>query len=313
MQSSLESTGKSREPVQAWLVDQAVLNAAGLVLLVLLCLPVFTSQRAPINSDQSLYLSEALNIANGDGLTYTNGEPITHRAPVQPALIAGAFELKGVSLDSAYLVPRFSILANVLLLFFLGRVLFGGWGGLIAGVAAASSLYLRGLGTTLYLDSTQATFLLAALLVYSQAGASMVRMGGAGALLGVSFLIKEASLLFLPLPVVLALLYGFDDAWKRALPAWFAGFAAATAWWFVWVYAHTGDVYLAGQLGGALGLMITTVAIAVAVTGLAVLRYAPARFSSNRWTQAGAALVLVVWCALFLHSLESSAWQFEND
>jgi len=241
MQASIESTGTSQQRAHGWLTDQALLTATTVVLLVILCLPVFAANRSPLNSDQSLYLAEALNIADGEGLTYPTGKPITHRAPLYPALLAGAFKLDGATLDAAYVVPRLSVVANVLLLFFLGRALFGAWGGAVAGITAAASLYLRGLGTTLFLDSTQVTFLLAALLVYCRAGSSVPRMACAGALLGASFLIKEASVLFLPLPVVVSLLYGFDAGWKKTLPAWYAGFAAATAWWFVWVFIHTGD------------------------------------------------------------------------
>ena len=313
MQASIESTGTLQQRAHGWLTDQALLTATTVVLLVILCLPVFAANRSPLNSDQSLYLAEALNIADGDGLTYPTGKPITHRAPLYPALLAGAFKLEGTTLDAAYVVPRLSVVANVLLLFFLGRALFGAWGGAVAGITAAASLYLRGLGTTLFLDSTQVTFLLAALLVYWRAGSSVPRMACAGALLGASFLIKEASVLFLPLPVVVSLLYGFDAGWKKALPAWFAGFAAVTAWWFVWVYVQTGDLFLIGPPGGHFGLLLGAASLVVVVTFPALLRFAPAQFPANRLTLACAALVLLAWNAVFFAGMETTSWQYESN
>jgi 4-amino-4-deoxy-L-arabinose transferase-like glycosyltransferase len=313
MQASIESTGTSQTRTHGWLADQGFLTAGAVILLVLLCLPVFTARRSPLNSDQSLYLAEALNIAEGKGATYPTGEPVTHRAPLYPALLAGAFKLQGVSLDSAYLVPRLSIVANVLLLFFLGRTMFGAWGGVVAGVSAGASLYLRGLGTTVFLDSTQVSFLLAALLVYVRAGASPPAMAAAGALLGASFLIKEASALFLPLPLIVCLAYGFEDGWKRTLPAWFAGFTLATAWWFVWVFVHTGDLFLIGSPAGHLGLLLGAASLMGACCLLVLLKFAPRRFAANRLTLLAAGTILLGWNALFFAGLESTGWQYDSN
>jgi 4-amino-4-deoxy-L-arabinose transferase-like glycosyltransferase len=312
MQASLETTRKSLQKAHGRPWDQTLLTATTVAFLLLLCLPVITAHRSPLNSDQSLYIAEALNIANGEGLTYPTGEPITHRAPLYPAMLAGAFKLEGTSLEAAHLVPRLAVVANVILMFFLGRAFFGPWGGGVAGIVAAASLYLRGLGTTLYLDSTQVSFLLAALLVYWGAGSSVPRMAAAGALLGASFLVKEASVLFLPLPVIISLLYGFESGWKKALPAWFAGFAATTAWWFVWVYIHTGHLFL-GPPAGRLGTVMTATSLVGFAVFLVLLRLAPKRFAANRLTIAGAALLLSAWNVLFFTGLDSTGWQFESN
>jgi 4-amino-4-deoxy-L-arabinose transferase-like glycosyltransferase len=288
--------------------------AAGLLLLVL-CVPVFSAERSPINSDQSLYLAEALNIAEGKGATYPTGQPITHRAPLYPALLAGVFRIEGVSLDAAYLVPRLSVVANVLLLFLLGRALFGTWGGIVAGVTAASSLYLRGLGTTLFLDSTQMTLLLAALLLYWRAARmeSPFLMAASGGLLGASLLIKEASLLFLPLPVVVVLLYGGSAGWKPKLVAWFGGFGAVTVWWWVWVFVHTGDLFLVGSPNAGSGLAVMGATVASGFAFLVALRLAPSRFAASGTSRLGAVLILLAWNALFLAGLDATAWQYDSN
>ena len=314
MQASFPSTRKSQQRIHGWLADQTLLTSATVLLLLALCLPVFAAERSPLNSDQSLYLAEAVNISSGRGLTYPTGEPIVHRAPLYPALIAGVFKIDGTSLDGAYLIPHLAVVANVLLLYFLGRSLFGSWGGAVAAVTATSSLYLRGLGTALFLDTTQVTFLLAALLVYWRASNSQsaLSMATAGVLLGISFLIKEATVLFLPLPVVLSLIYGFSPGWKRALPAWFAGFAAATAWWWVWVYAQTGDLFLIGSPQGRLGITLVASLVAGAVAVVALLKLAPRQLSANRLTRFGAGLVLFAWNAMFFVGLEATAWQYDS-
>ncbi|HEU0072468.1 MAG TPA: glycosyltransferase family 39 protein [Dehalococcoidia bacterium] len=288
---------------------------AAALLLTVLCLPVFTAERSPLNSDQSLYLAEALNIADGNGLTYSTGEPIVHRAPFYPALLAGAFKVQGVSLEAAYLVPRLSIVANVLLVALLGRALFGGWGGMVAGVSAATSFYLRGLGTTLFLDSTQVTFLLASLLLYWHAsrGQSAPLIAVAGALLGASFLIKEASLLFLPLPLSMALLFGGASGWKRSQTAWLAGFAVVTGWWWAWVYVQTGEVFLLGSLDGVLGLVAAAAAVMGVIVFGAGLRFAPRSFEAGRGSRLVAGLVILSWNAIFFAGLDAAGWQYESN
>ncbi len=259
-------------------------------------------------------MAEALNIGDGH-LTYPTGDPVVHRAPLYPAFLAAAFQFGGTTLDSAYLVPQVSVIVNALLLFLLGRALFGFWGGAVAAITAASSLYLRGLGTTLFLDSTQATFLLASLFVYWRAenSRSVPLMALAGGLLGASFLVKEASVLFLPLPLVMGLLLGFEQNWKRVLPAWFAGFVLATAWWWIWVYVHTGQLFLVGSPDSELGLMLLAVMALGAGCTAALIRFAPPRFQASTASRAAAILMLATWNALFFVGMDRQAWAFDSD
>ena len=73
----------------------------GLGILVVLSLPLLLAEPGPLTSDESIYVSEGLNLALGKGYTYTTGELVHHRGPVFPALLAADFSVAGFSLDHA--------------------------------------------------------------------------------------------------------------------------------------------------------------------------------------------------------------------
>src|SRR3990172_9085365 len=112
-----------RDPVQLAIPRDRVLPgtahrgvlALGVALMVASILPAFLAAPSRLTSDESLYSAEALNIATGKGLTYTTGDPITHRPPLYPALLALEFKLGGVSLESASWLPRAATVVNAVL------------------------------------------------------------------------------------------------------------------------------------------------------------------------------------------------------
>ena len=69
-----------------------------------------------------------------------------------------------------------------------------------------------------------------------------------------------------------------------------AGFAAVTAWWWVWVYVHTGDLFLVGPADGSLGLLFLGACVGGAAVYAATLRLAPAslRPGPSTWALFGA-------------------------
>jgi 4-amino-4-deoxy-L-arabinose transferase-like glycosyltransferase len=222
---------------------------AALCLITALVTPALTAERGRLTSDESLYVSEALNIASGRGAVYTTGEPVVHRAPRFPALLALDFELAGRSLDAATWPSRIATVLNAFLTGMLARRLAGSVAGLVSGVVVASSGYFNGLGASIFLDQVQCTFVLASLLLIAHAGG---RRGiglhfGAGLLLGLAVLIKESAIQLAPLPLAIALLAGAQPGWRRALAAWAGGLGTATAGWWVWVFAQAGSVYLLGD------------------------------------------------------------------
>jgi 4-amino-4-deoxy-L-arabinose transferase-like glycosyltransferase len=284
-------------------------------LLLILCIPAFEAPRPPINSDQSLYLAEALNIAEGNGPTYPTGEPITHRSPLYATMLAGVFEAAGTSLDNAYALPRLTVFINVLLVAALTRILFGNGAALAAGVTAAAAPFVRGIGSTLYLDSTLSMFFLASMLLLAlgQSKQDSRLHLAAGVMLGAAFLVKETAILFVPLPLAVGLLCGFDPGWKRAYTGWLAGFVVTTAWWWVWVYAHTGALFLLGPADGRLGVLFLGGCLAGATAYVATMKLAPASLKPSRYTWALFSALMVVWNGAFFYALDRAAYEYDSD
>jgi 4-amino-4-deoxy-L-arabinose transferase-like glycosyltransferase len=300
--------------------------AAVLCLLLVIATPLlFHAKPALINADESLYLSEAINIAKGKGLTYTSGENIHHRPPLFPALLAADFKLSGVSEGNAHWASKVFAVGAAFLLFLLGRELFGFWGGLAGAVIAQGSSYLSSLSTTLYLDTTETAFLLVCLLLLTRAlrRPRLWAFAVSGAALGGAFLVKETSILWLPLPFVAWLSWREHRSKEVAqgAVAFAVAFAVVAGWWWAWVFAATGEVFLVGQLGsGEVALVL--VAAGAAVAGLAVLligvrthwlersltlaqasRYAR---TAEAMLPAVALLVMALWCLLFLAGIQGA-------
>ncbi|TAK71436.1 MAG: hypothetical protein EPO22_01245, partial [Dehalococcoidia bacterium] len=170
-------------------VAPAVARYAAVAVLLALCgagaMILFTAGRPAISSDESLYLSEAVNIANGRGPVYTTGEPIVHRAFLFPTLIAVEVKASGADSASVYWLPRLAAIAAACALgFFIGRA-FGATAGVAASALALASAQVDRLGNSLYVDVTESLFVLLALLALSGTlrGPSVRAYGAAGVLL----------------------------------------------------------------------------------------------------------------------------------
>ena len=98
MTTSVTYPQRAAATPQLWPAAQVLL---ALSLLAALSVPLLLAQPGRLTSDESLYLSEGMNLALGKGFTYTTGEPVHHRGPLYPALLAADFVMGGVSLGSA--------------------------------------------------------------------------------------------------------------------------------------------------------------------------------------------------------------------
>jgi 4-amino-4-deoxy-L-arabinose transferase-like glycosyltransferase len=286
-------------------------------LLVAISLPVILAEPGPLSSDESLYVAEGLNLAEGKGFSYTTGEAVHHRGPVYPALLAADFSIAGFSLDHARWVPKLFLLGNALLLFALGWRLFGKQTAILAAAIGLTSSFVTVLGGTLFLDGVQTFFLLAMLLALHQAlrSGSARWATAAGVTFGLAVLTKESALLWAPLPYLAVLLLGRAvDKPGRLLIAYALAAIATAGWWWIYVYVVTGRVYLLGPPGsGALWLaggLLVLMLSALAAQQLAA-RDRSRLTPSMRW--AAVAIPLAAWGAIFLVGLEAHAtWPFGN-
>jgi 4-amino-4-deoxy-L-arabinose transferase-like glycosyltransferase len=289
----------------------------GLALLIALALPLLVAKPGPLSSDESLYIAEGLNIAEGKGYTYTNGEAVNHRAPLFPAILALDFKLAGASHENALWVSRAFALGSAALLLALGWRLFGREAGLLAATIALASSLLNLMGSSVFLDGAESFFLLLALLLLHKA----LMWGGArwaaasGAALGLAFLTKESTLLWVPLPFLAALLLGpAVERPREMLVAYGAGFLAVAGWWWVYVLALTGDIYLLGDPARA-SIWLVAGALCIALAAIAVpfgVRRGARIHHRGRAIIAGT--LLLAWAAFFLIGLErNSTWPFSPD
>ena len=317
-------TAPVTQPAQTFVRSHLTLGVQivlGLVVFVALSIPLLVSQPGPLSSDESLYISEGMNLALGKGFTYTTGELVNHRGPLFPALLAADFTVAGVSVDNATWVSRLFALGSAALLLAMGWSFFGRATGLLAAGIALVSALLTVLGTSVFLDGVESFFLLLTLLLLRPAllRGSWRWAGFAGVALGLAVLTKESALLWFPLPFLAVLLIGPAIYRPRALLiAYGLGFLAVVGWWLPYVFAVTDHVYLLGGLSGA-ALWLGASVCCIGLLGLATMltarsgRRAALNLSPNaRWMLVAA--LLLAWDSLFLIGLErNSGWGFSRD
>jgi 4-amino-4-deoxy-L-arabinose transferase-like glycosyltransferase len=257
----------------------------------------------PITSDEALYLSEALSIAQGR-LEYAWGDPITHRPPLYPALLAPAMALPGNSVDAARAVPVACALGALAALYWLGALTLGHRAACAGVTLAALAAAPARLSSGFFVDTPAAMFLFAAAAALVSASRSTSRAlpwaAAAGALLGLSFLTKETAAAWLSLPLTWALLCGDRRLGLAPLVACYGAFSALVAPWFGWVAWHTGAAFKLDAIPAA---MIGASAAAAAITLVAAVRFR--LLARPRGRVLAAITVLAAWALLMLLVLES--------
>jgi 4-amino-4-deoxy-L-arabinose transferase-like glycosyltransferase len=266
-----------------------------------------TWNSAPVTSDESLYLSEAVSISHGH-VTYSSGDPIIHRPPLYPATLAPVMQLSGNDLAVARVVPALYALGALLALFLLGCALFDPMTAAVATLLAAAAAYPAQLSVAFFVDTPAAMWALGAVaaLVYGmRADRRTARWCGlAGVLLGLSFLTKETAVFLLPLPTLIAL---FDrEAWRRmrwsGIACWCGGALICIAPWFVWTAVQTRTIY---KLPQAAVIELAVAACAVAIVGLLAWARLRGRIRiTERAARGIGALVLAASIAVGLRVLE---------
>jgi 4-amino-4-deoxy-L-arabinose transferase-like glycosyltransferase len=281
---------------------------------------VSAASPANLTSDESLYLAEAHSIVRGEGLVYPSGEPITHRAPLYPLTLAYALAIGGD--DAPYALAKTIVTLNALLVMALAWRIAGALAGMVAGFAAGASAYLNGLGTTLYLDPLQCTCLLVALtaIVAAIREQRSAWFAVAGFWTGLAFLLKESAIEWLPLAAAawLSLPSLRSRIGARGVLMFTLVFVAVVTPWWIWVYVHTGELYLLGPARGVPMAIVLAGAGAFASFSAAVGAWPSldprVRERVGRAAPLAAPVLIAVWSGFMLYGLTRYAtWPYPSD
>lgn len=214
----------------------------------------FINADGSVSTDMGWYLDSALNLFSGHGYLDIDHSPITHRAPGFPGLIAAAYAVLGVSVYSAFWIIRLFAILNPVVIFFVGHKLFNRWVGLIASLLYVTS-YNVNYWSYRHLDAVWPPLGLLAILalVLAFERRSWIYAAISGATLGLTFIIKEIVIVFLPLPLLAwALLHRYRHRRNGVGIAIFGlSFLIVLAPWFAYVHAQTGSLENLLGFGGA--------------------------------------------------------------
>jgi 4-amino-4-deoxy-L-arabinose transferase-like glycosyltransferase len=217
------------------------------------------------------------------------------RGPILPGLLGLLMLVLGREVEGLAWAVRLLALANPLLMYFLIKRIAGSIAGLLAAAMVAVFGYTATLELAFSIDVVQLTVFLLSVLVLliaaqkNNAGLSLL----SGLLLGAAILTKETSFVILPLALFTMLLFGWSF---RGLLLHYAGVAVVSLPWWIWVWAVSGEVYIAGRLPS--GLVIPVIAT-LTLTALFLVRlhrsniFARFQESERGWQWAGWLMVLV--------------------
>jgi 4-amino-4-deoxy-L-arabinose transferase-like glycosyltransferase len=227
---------RSRAGLAGRISPLALILLAGVVARLALWL-CFDNQPTHI-WDEGEYTALAASLVQRGEFALQAGQPSSHRPPLYPVAIAGAYAAFGVgNLQAVRLLQAGLSLLNVLLLYRLGGTLFDRRVGTVA--AGLYCFYPSLLGfNNLLLTEVLFTFLLClacSVLIRSVQRASLLDLAGAGALVGLAALTRSV-VIFLPALLVPFLLLAWTGSLRRrvlAAAVLVATFAVVVAPWVV--------------------------------------------------------------------------------
>ena len=179
------------------------------VYIVLLGFITFYTHEITIASDMGWYMNSGLNIFLGKGFTNMDGSLVVDRGPIFPLMIAASYFLLGVSPWSAFWVIRIFCIANPLVIYFFGKKLYGKWVGFYAALFILTS-YSMNFWSYRHLDAVW-PFIVTLGLYFTLSGFDKKELKYflfSGICLGISILIKEVSVIFLCVPILIVLFIG---------------------------------------------------------------------------------------------------------
>ncbi len=179
------------------LSDRAARRVLGLTILLAALAPLGPLAANRFHHDEAVYSSWGLDIASGRDLM-VSGSPVD-KPPLFLYVQALSFRLFGPTETAARLPSLVTSVVNVILLYQLGRRLYGQGVGLLAAFLLAASPFAILFAPTAFTDPMMITFVLAGCLMAAQG-----HWGWAGLLLGLAAMTKQQGILFVPLAVGMA-------------------------------------------------------------------------------------------------------------
>lgn len=173
------------------------MDKKNLYLLTLSCLAILM---IPV---QSVYLGDAAsnNLAYAMSL-YEKGEPLFYRrGPLYYGMIALFFKLFGPTVEHAVWVTRLFVPVNLLLVYIMARTMINQRAAVVSVTLVFFSFALNTEAAKLEADNVMPTFMLSSLWLFwmSTKKGNLKLATAAGFLLGLGWLVKEASMFYLPL------------------------------------------------------------------------------------------------------------------
>jgi 4-amino-4-deoxy-L-arabinose transferase-like glycosyltransferase len=221
--------------------------AVALAVAAAILLPLNLLSLQPFHHDEALYVTWGLRIASGQD-PWLAATPID-KPPLYPFLLAGALALLGPTETAARLPSLAATGLAVLLVYLLGKRLYGPATGLLAAWLLALSPFALMFAPTAFTDP-----MLMALVLGGCVAAAYGQPGWAGVLAGLALATKQQGLFFIPLIAALLLIpprpaHGFVPLTKR----FGLGLLAALLPTLLWTLARPTD-FLANSLTNYGGL-----------------------------------------------------------
>lgn len=228
-------------------VGAAAVVAVGVAgALIALGLARVSGGWAPLAPDDARYLFVGLSVLDGQGAVTPSGNPYLLRSPVYGlALAIGSRLVGGDPLVGAHVVALGASLVGLLLATRLAWVIAGAGAAVGTAVALAATPLVWQLLPSLRIDLPQTALVVAILLAARRP--TVRRWAAAGVLLGLVILVKETVLPLAFLPVALVGLVPASLV-RRLAVAYVACAIATAAWWWVVVWAASGQIFPANAL-----------------------------------------------------------------
>ncbi|NOZ71018.1 MAG: tetratricopeptide repeat protein [Chloroflexi bacterium] len=187
-------------------VFRRVYNVLDWLLLLLLTLFLFLPTRAVnFNGDGVWYMDHALNVAHGLGWVDVDQSTVLANRLVFPAYMGLIYRLFGATEMTTFVALRLFFVLNTLLVYALGKRLFGKPGGFLAALLVLSSFSLNEWQTIINLDYMLAFVMLGAIALMVRA---FEREGwrwfvAAGVAMALGYFTKEIAVVLLPMPLLM--------------------------------------------------------------------------------------------------------------